>query len=65
LIIIPIIIAAGVLGEVLLLAFRRRKTTQIAPGSSSHVCSNCGADIEEEWTHCIHCGSRLGPQELS
>jgi len=64
LIILPIIIAAGVLGEVVLLAFRRKKTAQINAESSTpvSVCSNCGEDTEEEWVHCIHCGAKLGAE---
>ena len=61
-IILPIVIAAGVIGEVVLLAFRHKKTAQTQEGSSIRMstCSNCGAEIEEQWAHCIHCGAELG-----
>jgi hypothetical protein len=58
-IIIPIIIASGILGEVVLLSLKRRKRAQ--PGEPVHIptCPNCGEVIEEGWAHCIHCGTDL------
>jgi hypothetical protein len=65
LIVIPIIIAAGVIGEASLLVLKRKKTAQVKaePAISVSTCSNCGGSIEEGWLHCIHCGGKLGSLE--
>lgn len=65
LIVIPIIIAAGVIGEASLLVLKRKKTARVnaEPAISVSTCPNCGESIEEGWQHCIHCGGKLGSLE--
>ena len=71
LLVIPAIIVAGVLGAIALLFARRRLATRpsavkekvVIEESSSKVCGNCGKPVEEDWTHCIHCGKSLNPSE--
>jgi hypothetical protein len=61
LLIFPLIVAAGIVGEVVILVLRRRRRAQVTLGPSTDrpTCPNCGEAVEEEWTHCIHCGGRL------
>jgi hypothetical protein len=63
--IFPLIVALGIMGEIVLLALRRRKRTQTtlqaSPGGPT--CPNCGEAVEREWVHCIHCGSNLSFSE--
>jgi len=65
LLIFPIIVALGIIGEIILLALRRQKRTKttLGPSTERPTCPNCGEDIEKEWVHCIHCGNNLGPSE--
>lgn len=61
LIVFPIVIASGIVGEAVLLAIRRKKRGQgIGPSTNSPTCPNCGEVVEEGWEHCIHCGNDLG-----
>jgi hypothetical protein len=66
LLIVPIIIAAGLVGEAVLLILRHRKASQAKSALSTAVavCSNCGQEIEEDWTHCIHCGAKLVREDV-
>jgi len=61
LLILPVIVALGIIGEIVLLALKRRRRTRTSLGLSTKrpTCPNCGEDIEEEWVHCIHCGNSL------
>jgi hypothetical protein len=63
--IFAIIIALGIIGEVILLALKRRKRIETTLRSSTKraTCPYCGEDVEEEWVHCIHCGNNLGSLE--
>jgi hypothetical protein len=65
LIVFPIIIAAGVIGEAALLLLKRKNTVQLKaePAISVSTCPNCGESIEDGWQHCIHCGGKLGSIE--
>jgi hypothetical protein len=59
--ILTLIVALGIIGEVVLLTLRRRKRAQAGLERSTEklTCPNCGEAVEEEWGHCIHCGSHL------
>jgi hypothetical protein len=64
--IIPTIVAAGLVGAAVLGLLRRRNADQAhgkpearTPGSNL-TCKNCGKNVEENWTHCISCGAKLG-----
>jgi hypothetical protein len=59
LIIIPIVVASGIIGEIVLLSLRRRRGAQPNEMAHNPTCPNCGRFIEQEWAHCIHCGSDL------
>ena len=65
LIVFPIIIAVGVIGEATLLVLKRKKTAHVQdePTISVSTCPNCGESIEEGWQNCIHCGGKLGSIE--
>jgi len=65
LIILPIIVASGIIGEIILLALRRRKRAHgtLEPSTKRATCPNCGEVVEEEWVHCIHCGTNLSSFE--
>jgi hypothetical protein len=68
--VIPIIVMIGIVGGILLAIFMRRKSAQ-APIEedvpteevSSKFCDGCGEPVEEDWTHCIHCGRELRSPE--
>ena len=58
--VIPAIIALGGTGGVYLLIHRRLKTSDRPKTSEdSRRCGECGKVAEEDWTHCMHCGSKL------
>jgi hypothetical protein len=63
--IFPIIVALGIIGEIILLALKRRKRTQptLEPSTLRATCPSCGEDVEKDWAHCIHCGNDLGSLE--
>lgn len=65
LLVFPIIVALGIIGEVILLALKRRKRTKttLGPSTKSATCPYCGEEVENEWVHCIHCGNNLGSLE--
>jgi len=56
--IIPAISGFVGISAISLLIQRRHR---MRPKSSIHVrrCGKCGENAEEDWTHCMHCGSRL------
>ena len=66
---VPIIFAVGIVVAILSLVLIRRKSStnlppteepvQQAVQESNPVCPNCGQEIEEEWAHCIKCGTKL------
>ena len=41
------------------------KTEEVVRAESvpSRFCDGCGEPVEEEWSHCVHCGRALGPSE--
>jgi hypothetical protein len=59
--IFPIIVALGIIGEIILLALKRRKRIKstLEPLTLSATCPSCGEDVEKDWVHCIHCGDNL------
>lgn len=58
--VIPAILAVGVVGAVILLMARRRSKILNQPAKdAAPSCGNCGKDVEEGWTFCIHCGKEL------
>lgn len=69
--VVPAIIVAGVVGAVALIIARRRLAARSSPGEQeavseerpSKVCEYCGKPVEEDWTHCTHCGRSLNPSE--
>jgi hypothetical protein len=65
LLIFPIIVALGIIGEIILLALRRRKRTDttLGPSTKRATCPNCGEEVEKEWVHCIHCGNNLASSD--
>lgn len=65
LLIFPLIVASGIIGEVVILVLRRRKRAKatLEPSTKGATCPNCAEAVEEEWVHCIHCGSHLSHLE--
>jgi hypothetical protein len=65
LLILPIIVPLGIIGEIVLLSLKRRKRskTTLGPSRKSATCPSCGELVEKEWFHCIHCGSNVGSLE--
>lgn len=61
LIVFPIVIAVGIIGELVLLALKRKKTLRFRAESSKSMpnCSNCGTLLEAGWAHCLHCGAKV------
>ena len=59
--IVPVILVIGGTGAVALLIHRRLKTSgQSKRSENSRRCGECGELAEKDWTHCMHCGSKLG-----
>ncbi len=68
--VLPSVLAIGILGGVALALLRRKRakstptedqeTVQVAPPK---FCESCGEPVEEDWTHCVHCGKTLRPSE--
>jgi len=66
--VIPIILVFGVVGGIFLAILIRRMPAPIEEDVSteevpSKFCDGCGEPVEEDWTHCIHCGRVLGSPE--
>ena len=65
--VLPAILAAGIIGAFILTMLRRKRTVTNLPSETaespqetdSPVCSSCGKSVEKEWKHCIHCGADL------
>ncbi len=66
----PAILAAGIIGAVILTMLRRKRTPMNLPSETSEstqetdsatetLCGSCGKPVEKEWKHCIHCGADL------
>jgi hypothetical protein len=77
-IVIPTIVAVGILGAVILVILRSRRRPEVAleaepaaPATeeapqgkpATKFCDGCGEPVEEGWEHCTHCGRALGPAE--
>jgi hypothetical protein len=67
--VVPAIVAVGLIGGVVLVALRRRASTPapeeeaVSTVDERKVCGRCGEPVEKDWTHCIHCGKALGFEE--
>jgi hypothetical protein len=69
--VIPIVLAVGIMGGIALAALRRKRSTKPAPMEAQvtgevvgpKFCDNCGQAVAEDWTHCVHCGSALHSSE--
>ena len=58
--IIPLILAFGGTITISLLINRRLKTPDSSKTTeNSRRCGKCGELAEKDWTHCMHCGSKL------
>lgn len=66
--VIPTILVIGILGGILLAIFSKRRKRELVSlqeqvsgeDVAPKVCDGCGEPIEEDWTHCVHCGKELG-----
>ncbi len=68
--VIPLILAIGIVGGIFLAILMRRKSgpapIEVAVSTeevASKFCDGCGEPVEEDWTHCTHCGRELGSLE--
>lgn len=69
--VLPAILVAGVVGAISLAVLRIRTGGKPPPigeevpieEAPMNLCGNCGEPIEEDWAHCIHCGTALGSSE--
>jgi hypothetical protein len=64
--IIPLILLIGSVGGIVLAILGSRRTTrltiaqeQVSEHLASSFCDGCGEPVEEDWTHCVHCGKKL------
>ena len=58
--IIPVVIALGVTAIVTFIFTRRLKVDKSRSADESSLrCHKCGEVVENDWTHCIRCGSDL------
>jgi hypothetical protein len=61
---IPIIFGVGIALIVISVVLMRRRpinpsTTDVPNQPSNSACPNCGQTTEEDWVHCIKCGTKL------
>ena len=66
---VPVIFGVGTIVAILSLVLMRRKSNATLPPTEEPVpqaveepnpaCPNCGQETEEEWVHCIKCGTKL------
>jgi uncharacterized paraquat-inducible protein A len=66
---VPVIFGVGIVVAILSLVLIRRKSNTTLPPTEEPVqqaveepnpaCPNCGQETEEEWVHCIKCGTKL------
>jgi hypothetical protein len=67
--VIPAIVAVGLIGGVVLVALKRKPSTPAREEEAAStieeekVCDSCGEPVENEWAHCIHCGKALGSED--
>jgi hypothetical protein len=68
--VLPTVLVIGLLGGVVLVSLRRKRTKSITMEeegvgevASPRLCESCAEPVEEDWTHCVHCGKKLGPSE--
>jgi len=63
-IVIPSILASGIAGGAALSYIRKRRASSAAAeaegaGGKPSLCPDCGEPVEEDWSHCVHCGRDL------
>lgn len=71
--VIPSILAAGILAGFIVAVFRVRGRAETEPAPLEQesgaqapggmYCNNCGQQVEESWTNCTHCGKPLRPSD--
>ena len=68
--VLPTVLVLGILGGVVLVTLRRKRTksTSTEEQATDEVaapkfCESCGEPVEEDWTHCVHCGRMLPSSE--
>ena len=68
--VLPAVLLLGILGGVVLVILRRRRTKSTSPEEQTtdaaavpKFCESCGEPVEEDWTHCVHCGKTLRSPE--
>lgn len=73
---LPAIIGLGIVSAIISFVWIRRGSDGLGPGASetkpdellpgsNTTCPTCGQETEEEWTHCIKCGTRLDRMDQS
>jgi len=61
--IIPAILTLGGIGAVILTIRKLKTASSTKMAEDSQPCEVCGKPTEKDWTHCMHCGSKLEPQK--
>jgi len=68
--VLPAVLLLGILGGVVLVILRRKRTKSTPPEEQTadatavpKFCESCGEPVEEDWTHCVHCGKTLRSPE--
>jgi hypothetical protein len=69
--IIPAVLAVGIIGGIVLAVLRRRRISMpgaleeevASEAAEPKVCENCGEPVEQDWVHCVHCGKALRSPE--
>lgn len=62
--VIPTILASGIAGGAALSFIRKRRASAFAAKAETEAgeqspCPDCGEPVEEDWSHCVHCGRDL------
>jgi hypothetical protein len=68
--VLPTVLVLGILGGVVLVTLRRKRTKSTSTEEQAtddvaapKFCESCGEPVEEDWTHCVHCGRMLPSSE--
>jgi len=69
--VIPAVLAVGIVGAIVLAVLRRRRASKPAAveepvtgeAAEAKVCDDCGEPVEEDWVYCVHCGKTLRSPE--
>jgi uncharacterized paraquat-inducible protein A len=73
---VPVIFGLGIVSAVLSFVWIRRKSDGLEEGvieptsdellpESSPTCPTCGQETEQDWAHCIKCGTKLDSRDRS